>query len=206
MDGGSNQEVGMRFQNITVPQGALVTDAYIEFTTDETNTDATDLIFYGEDTDNAIQFSSTNGDITARIKTTASVNWNSVPAWNIIAEVHQTPDLTPIVQEIINRSGWANGNAMVMIVDGTGERTAEAYDGSPTEAPQLVITYGTGNLSETACLDISTELAPYLDNIPKDPQSGTDGNTHYAIQAKTQGAIEVMSCHEEANLEIRSIQ
>ena len=47
----------------------------------------------------------------------------------------QTPNIAAVVQEIVNRSGWSNGNSLVIIIYGTGERTAESYDGNPAAAP-----------------------------------------------------------------------
>ena len=38
-----DQIVGLRFRNITIPQGSSITNAYIQFTTDEVSTSATDL-------------------------------------------------------------------------------------------------------------------------------------------------------------------
>ena len=146
-DGGSeDQEVGMRFQDITVPGGAAITDAYIQFTVDETDNDTTNLVFYGEDADNASTFTGTDDDITDRTKTSASVNWDNVPAWNSVGEAgedQKTPDLSSIIQEIIDRGGWSSGNSIVIIVDGAGERTAESHDGSEPEAPLLKVYYTT---------------------------------------------------------------
>ena len=42
-------------------------------------------------------------------------------------EDQQTPDLAAIVQEIINREGWQEGNAMAFIFNGSGTRTAESF-------------------------------------------------------------------------------
>ncbi len=42
----------------------------------------------------------------------------------------RTPDLSAVVQEIVDRPGWSSGNALVLVVDGSGGRTAEAYNGS----------------------------------------------------------------------------
>ncbi len=53
----------------------------------------------------------------------------------------RTPDLKSIVQEIVDRAGWAQNNSMAFIITGTGKRTARAYDVSATKAPKLVITY-----------------------------------------------------------------
>ncbi|MBN2016048.1 LamG domain-containing protein, partial [Candidatus Dojkabacteria bacterium] len=143
-DGSIDQEVGMRFQNITVPPGSTITNAYVEFTADETDSGTTNLTFYGEDSDDASTFSGSSGDITNRTKTSASVAWNNVPAWLSVGATHQTPNLSSVIQEIIDRTGWASGNSLVIIVDGTGERTAESYNGSSSQAPLLVIEYEAG--------------------------------------------------------------
>ena len=41
--GADLQEVGLRFQNVSIPQGATITAAYLEFETDETNSNSTSL-------------------------------------------------------------------------------------------------------------------------------------------------------------------
>lgn len=137
------QEVGVRFQNVTIPQGANVTNAYIQFTAKSDDSDATNLTIYGEDIDNAPTFTDTTNNITSRTKTSASVAWSNVPAWTSGAAGadQQTPDIKTIIQEIVNRSGWSSGNSLVIIIDGTGERTAESEDGSSADAPLLVVNY-----------------------------------------------------------------
>ncbi len=139
------QIVGIRFLNVSIPQGATVTNAFIEFTCDETDSGTTNLTIWGEDEDNALRFTASSYDISPRTKTTASVAWSNVPAWGIAGETgvkQQTPDLKTIVQEIVNRPGWV-GNAMVFLIIGTGERTAESYDGSSAAAPLLHVEYTT---------------------------------------------------------------
>ena len=54
----------------------------------------------------------------------------------------QTPDLATVVQEIVDRPGWTDGNAMAFVITGSGRRTAEAYDG--TVPPVLHIDYQVG--------------------------------------------------------------
>lgn len=141
-DGGNNQLVGIRFQNINIPQGTTILSASIQFTTDETDSGSTSVTISGHDTDNAGVFTSSNGNISNRTLTTASVGWNSIPAWNTVGQAgtnQQTPDLTNIVQEIVNRGGWVSGNAMAFVINGSGERTAESYNGSSSRAPVLTI-------------------------------------------------------------------
>jgi hypothetical protein len=136
----SDQEVGLRFLGLTIPQGAAIVNAYIEFETDETSNEPTNLTFYAEDIDDAPAFASAARNITLRAKTSVSVAWDNVPAWNMIDEKHQTPDLSKIIQEVINRPGWVSGNDLVIIVNGSGQRIAKAFDGE-SAAPLLYIMY-----------------------------------------------------------------
>ncbi|MGB5553697.1 MAG: GEVED domain-containing protein, partial [Flavobacteriaceae bacterium] len=142
-DGGTNQLVGIRFQNISIPQGTTIVSASIQFTTDETDAGNTSVTIRGEDTNNASMFVNSNNNISNRTLTTASVSWNNIPSWNSVGQSGPnqiTPDLTSIVQEIVNRGGWTSGNSMVFVITGSGERTAESYNGSSTQAPVLSIT------------------------------------------------------------------
>lgn len=118
-----DQVVGIRFQNVLVPVGATIQSAYIEFETDETSSEATSLTIYGQAADNPPTFTETDDDISGRTKTSASVAW-SPDAWETVSEKHQTEDLSTIVQEIIDLGGWVSGNAMVFIVEGSGQRVA----------------------------------------------------------------------------------
>lgn len=43
----------------------------------------------------------------------------------------------------------------------------------------------------TSDLDLSTELAPYLKSIPQDPDTGTDTDTGYSLEANTYNIITI---------------
>ena len=140
-----NQKVGLRFPNLTIPAGATITNAWIQFTTDEKQSEATTLTITGQASDNAAAFTSATKPST-RPRTTAATTWTP-PAWNLVGEAgtaQRTPDLSTTLQEVINRPGWASGNALALIITGTGHRTATAYDGTPAKAPLLHIDYTTG--------------------------------------------------------------
>lgn len=119
-DGSTNQIVGMRFNGINVPAGATITNAYLEFETDNDRTGTCNLTIYGQDDDNPSTFYDIYWNISSRAKTSASVDW-SPPDWNYVNEIHQSPDLSNIVQEIVDRPGWSSGNSMVMLVVGSGD-------------------------------------------------------------------------------------
>ncbi|ANT48463.1 putative Ig domain-containing protein [Mesorhizobium amorphae] len=143
VDGTTSQTVGLRFTGIDIPQGAIITSAYIQFQANEVKTGAASLLIKGEDSDDAGVFTAVKFNVSARATTDASAAWTPA-AWTTegaqgLAE--RTPDLTAIVQEIVNRSGWAALNDMAFLISGTGTRTADSYEYSPTGAPLLHIEY-----------------------------------------------------------------
>ncbi len=141
-DGSDNQIVGLRFSNVTIPQGATISNAYVQFTADRASTIPTSLTINGEAADDPVTFSDTNSDISSRDTTFESAAWNP-PAWNTIGaagEDQRTSDLKEVIEEIVNRSGWTSGNALVLIISGSGSRAAESKEGNPT-APTIHIEY-----------------------------------------------------------------
>jgi galactose oxidase len=135
--GTNRQVVGMRFANVAIPSGAVITKAYVQFEVDEASTGAASLRVRGQAADDPPTFANVVGNISSRVRTLASVAWNprSWPTVQVHGPNQRTPDLSAIVQELVNRPGWASGNAMVLIVTGTGRRTAESANG--TYAPIL---------------------------------------------------------------------
>ena len=133
----------MRFDGLTVPQGSTIVDAFIQFKVDETNTTATTLTIQAEAVDDAVVFDYTEFGISSRPRTTAEIWWTP-PPWTTVGEVEadqQTPNLAAVIQEITDRPGWASGNDLVIIMTGSGERTAESYNGDSNGAALLHIEY-----------------------------------------------------------------
>jgi uncharacterized protein YjdB len=101
-----------------------------------------------------VTFGSASGDISSRSRTGAAVPWSPAP-WPTVGEAgpdQQTPNITAIIQEIVNRAGWVSGNSLVIIITGTGERVAESYDGVSSAAPSLHVDYST---EPVASVDVS---------------------------------------------------
>ena len=60
---------------------------------------------------------------------------------SLSSEKQRTADLSPVIQEVIAQPDWQEGNALVLIITGSGQRVAECYDGDPAGAPTLCIEY-----------------------------------------------------------------
>ncbi len=154
----TNQTVGMRFAGLTIPQGATIVNAWVQFQVDEVSTDTTTLTIEGEATDQAESFGDATGNISTRSRTAASVNWSPAP-WSSVGVAgpdQQTPNLAAIMQELVNRGGWTSGNAVALLITGTGKRVAESYNGHSSAAPLLHVEYQIGDTSPTDTTPPST--------------------------------------------------
>jgi len=142
----SEQLIGIRFAGIQIPKGATINSAFIQFTVDETDDVLTNLVFEGELTADAQPYSPNAFDISTRMRTAVSVNWDSVPAWtetNVAGPDQRTPDLSAILNELISQDGWESGNAMAFIISGSGKRTAISQNNGANAPAQLIIHYDT---------------------------------------------------------------
>ena len=55
-----------------------------------------------------------------------------MPAWQTLEAAgpeQLTPNLAQVLQEVVDRPGWASGNALTVIITGIGRRTAESFEG-----------------------------------------------------------------------------
>jgi type IV pilus assembly protein PilY1 len=153
MDGNNAQIVGMRFDSLQVPAGSRILSAYVEFTaaaSDPSGNPAPpspQLRITGQSTASAAPFQSGLYDISNRrtnFGTTATVNWTP-DTWTS-GLPYRTPDISSVVQEIVNRGDWANGNALALLIDApnttasNSKRRARSYDTGASSAPRLIIT------------------------------------------------------------------
>lgn len=148
------QKVGMRFQNVAVPKGATITAATITFTVDESKSASTSLTIRAQAVNDAAAFSTATRNISTRALTNASVTW-APGAWTTVGQTQVSPNLASVIAEVTNRSGWASGNDIVIVVNGSGSRVAEAYDGVAASAPLLHIEYDNGSSCGNAVCDSS---------------------------------------------------
>jgi hypothetical protein len=157
-DSGGDQTVGMRFNRVSIPPGAAISKAYVQFQVDETHSGPISLTIQAEDVDDALTFTSASGNIASRPRTSAAASWSPNP-WMTIGEAgldQQMPDIASVIREIIDRPGWANDNSLAIIITGTGERGAESYDGDPAGAPLLHVEYTSGLLKARPGVSIIT--------------------------------------------------
>ncbi|WP_419189974.1 PQQ-binding-like beta-propeller repeat protein [Stieleria marina] len=138
---GNAQLVGMRFNDVHLGRESKIRKAYIQFTCDETSSEATTLILTAEQTGNASAFESTKHDVSSRVKTKSEIGWKPKP-WTKkgqSTQAHRTPDLSRLIREVIARPDWKPGNSMAFLLTGSGKRVASSSKAGIKKAPRLVI-------------------------------------------------------------------
>lgn len=184
---------GFRFTGVNVPPGATITSAYIVFTAfNQTTAPSTGIVvnatIQGEASIQPASFS-TYADFIARPRTVQTVYWNSIQPWTPNA-VYQSPDVSSVVQMLINQQGWQSGGSMVLFwgdTSGTSTATtntarhAYSYSFNPALAPYLVINYDYGSYTpSTASID---DLHKDIDRLAVSISDLNKQNTYVAGQA-----------------------
>ncbi len=168
--GGVINRVGLNFMGWNIPVGATIISARIQFTALRDNRGASSLTIAGEAADNPGVFTTAN-DVNSRPITSATANW-SPPDWSAedAGVAQQTPDISAIIQEIIDRPGYAQGNNIGIHFGGSGSRGAYSYDLDPSKAPELCITYEIEEPEPIECDGCSDLSITSLQGIPNFPQ------------------------------------
>lgn len=166
---GSNSIVsGFRFTNVQLPKSAEITNAYLEFTAATAQAGSSDLDIAVHLADNSSVLCTGGGGCTKLKDRSAStaVDWNPVAAFTANM-TYKTPELKDLVQTIVNRSGWAAGNAMTFLIRGTGTREVIAYNHAQgaTSAARLVVRYktnstATGGTTRDALISLVNDMKP----------------------------------------------
>jgi len=131
-----------RFTNITIPPGSTIgtPTTYSVYVYTSSN-DSPDLDALADDADDSAQPTTTANDLSNRVLTTAKVTWT---ATNIGTGWKSPGDVAAVIQEIIDRPGWASGNAITILLDArttSNDFRFRCYENDPLLAAKLDITY-----------------------------------------------------------------
>ena len=133
--------VGMRFQNVQIPKNSIIADAKVYLTASDESSSYTHLIFGVDKVDNAPAFSTSHKNISKRWNTDNIVNWYDVPA-TTLNDVIASPDLSPLIREIINRPNWNIGNSIALIVKRqSGWRSFWSIEGDSPKSAVFEVTF-----------------------------------------------------------------
>jgi hypothetical protein len=210
-DGSDVQVVGLRFPGVTVPSGAFIVQAWVQFQTDEVSTGSALLTIEGDETPQAPVFTTATDGLSARPRTAAAVAW-SPAAWSVVGEqgpAQRTTDLAPVLQELVSAPTWASGDPVVLLFTGSGRRTAEAHDGLPAAAPLLHVEYTfSGNFPPSLTLTSPAQGAAFDEGVPisfaasaSDPEDG-DLSAEIAWESDVDGPLGIGASFSRDDLSV----
>lgn len=186
-----NTRCWLLYQNIDLPQGAIVQEARLTFqAVDATDTEnPPSFRFYAEDVDNATPPISLS-DFDSRTLTSALVNVTS-DAW--YPGLTYDFDITSIVQEIIDRPGWVAGNNIQIFWFNPTQPNwwlvsdfATASDFPSLSAPSLFAGGGGGTATASASVSLAAITA--------------SGSASFAAPARTASAsVELAAINGEGS-------
>jgi len=145
---GGDITAGIRFENVTIPRNSVILSVALDLTVNFKSGATLDTKIYGIDQDNTADFST---DPTGRPTTTAfsdfGVDITTISPGDLIST--SGSGLVDIVQEIVSRDGWVNGNALGLLIfnDTSAVGNYVGWDstnaGDPNVTPALTIHYNT---------------------------------------------------------------
>ena len=173
---GVSQIVGVRFQNVTVPQGAKITRVRLEVVGGRDDADPVRLSVSGEAAANAATFATSKYNFSSREKTAATSLWK--PNFWRKGGSYKTGDLSAIVQEVVNREDWKSGNALAFFINGvggTGKRSAISYETNVKHRPVLVVTFSTDETAPEPTPEPEPTPDPTPEPVTPEPTTPSSG-------------------------------
>ena len=168
---GSNRSlVGLQYQRFPIKKDALILDAWLELTAyDHDNSSAT-LRIQAEDTDNSKPIKPSKRDLSNRTKTTSKVDWTD-DKW-VKNVTYRSPDISSIIQEVVNRQSWQAGNNLTLLVSAkSGLREIISFNKNPSLSPRLIIKVASGGIDSDSGYKVKDHLISLVDKMY--PSGGT---------------------------------
>lgn len=201
------QAIGLRFATLDISKGATIAEATLMFTSVDDASGPFLISVHGEASAASSTFSQdpdgagTRG-VTSRLETEASVTWRFTADddWEE-GRVYTSPDLSGIVQEIVDLEAWEEGSPMTFILsssDGESHRRADSFDSDPAHAVTVRVTYTIRAMQKTFETGQHTLTAiPYTDT----DATGEEGAA-YTVRLETAGVADGLGEAEPASSEL----
>lgn len=186
---------------VAIPTNATILSATLTLTPTATITDAANYTIYGHKNGGS-PFAAVNADISARTKTTASLTFAPSP-WN--ADQAVTVDVTTILQELVNGSGWSNKAILLIKQNAAVYLAAHAYDAQPDQSARLFVEWVAATPTPTP----TTTPTPTPTYTPTPPPTATPlPVAYYTVYLPSGGTAHIimeMSAGEAALLMVLSL-
>ncbi len=136
----------MLFDNVNIAKGANLTSAILKLTSTNSGAGTTNVRIAAHNIANG----TTPADLADFIDkqnalTVQTVDWNAVPV-GAYGEVLSSPDITSVIQALINRSDWSTGNSILLWI---------GNNGSTNWSTTTFVTSGSTGAEQKPTLDLS---------------------------------------------------
>ena len=135
------QLIGFRFTGINLSRGTEIRSAYLQLTSRTPSNVPSELVIRAEATENAPRFTEKSHNLTTRPLTKSEVRWSPAP-WEKAGDsgvAQRTPDLAPLIREVVNREDWQPGNSIAFVISGLGDRVVTASRGKDSMPARLIV-------------------------------------------------------------------
>jgi hypothetical protein len=106
----------LRFQNVVIPQGAIIDSAFLLIYAHEDEADTARVTIFAEAANNSAVFTDTEL-ITDRLWVNDSVKWTISESWTMW-HPYKSVNIGSLIQGVANQPGWVSGNALTIFLRG----------------------------------------------------------------------------------------
>ena len=125
---GGDRHCSIRMPDCSIAPGSTITEAFLRMATEYAGAQATcNLKIHFNAVDNAVA-PTTTAEFSA-LSLDDGVDWDAVEGW-VTGVFYDTPSIVTTLQAVIDRSGWASGNAIQVLIKNNGS----SYDARRTPA------------------------------------------------------------------------
>ena len=171
----ASQWIGLRFEDIRLARGSKIRSAHLQLTSKAVTEAGGSMKLFVEDNANSQRFSARDRDISSRSRLAESVTWE-VPAWKTEGSADKeqlSPDLTSLLQSIVNRDDWQPGQSISILLQGSGSHAISAFRAADSNAPKLIVDADEVELiSESDRRPLPYRVNLYF-GLPRDATAGT---------------------------------
>jgi len=129
---------GIYLSGLPIHSGARIRRAYLQFAVARADFEPAHLTIQAEKSPDAVPPVFTRSNLSRRPRTAAIVSWRP-EAWRNIGGYERSPDLAPLLRELIAQPGWRPDSGLMFFIQGTGRRVAKAHEADANAAPRLYV-------------------------------------------------------------------
>lgn len=152
---------GLRFREVHIPSNAIITAAVIQLSASRDVLIPQSFSIFAEQSSKPLPFGVNPKDLRERTRSLSHKEWRFLSLES--GEKYQSPDISPLINELIQQKEWSSGQPMVFLIE--GDTWLLHSRDSKGHGARLVIHYTIPDQPLILMVD-STSLRPRVDFLP----------------------------------------